>query len=390
MPNSRSDYDGAALGRLAAAIERDVDSEMYDGAVVIVARGGECLMHEAIGFSHRPTARVASTDDVFRIFSTTKAFTNVLILAAIGRGALALNTRVVDVIPEFRSPDRFRGQAKDRITVAHLLTHRSAMPSTPYPIAIDKLGDLSATVASICEIDPIGEPGQEVDYSPAINHALMGEIARRVLGGESATYREVVHRELLDPLGMTNTAIGAPRDWSERLVPVRAAFKDSAWLRPVDLEMLNDLIDEDAEMPWVGAVSTAGDLFRFAEMLRRGGELDGARILSPAVLELATTNQTGPLLNKLYAGLAAAVGWEPWPANVGLGFMLRGPGLHHAMFGTLASPRTFGNYGAGSSVVWVDPVRDMTFVCVTAGVMLETTNIERFQRLSDIALAGAL
>jgi len=173
-------------------------------------------------------------------------------------------------------------------------------------------------------------------------------------------------------------------------VPIRAAFEKSAWLGPEDLEMLNELIDEQAEMPWVGAVSTAHDLFRFAEMLRRGGELDGARIVSPAILDLAATNHTGALPNKLYARLAAAVGWQPWPANVGLGFMLRGPGLHPTLFGTLASPRTFGNYGAGSSLIWVDPVRDITFVCLTAGAMLETANIERFQRLSDLALASAV
>jgi len=37
--------------------------------------------------------------------------------------------------------------------------------------------------------------------------------------------------------------------------------------------------EEHAEMPWVGGVSTVGDMYRFAEMLRRGGELDGQRIL---------------------------------------------------------------------------------------------------------------
>jgi CubicO group peptidase (beta-lactamase class C family) len=381
--------DGPALRRLTDAIERDVAEERYDGAVLIVARDGQIALHEAIGYTHRPTGRPAVRDDVFRIFSTTKAFTSVLALAAIDRGHLALTTKVVEVIPEFRAKERFRGLHRDRITIAHLLTHRSAMPSTPYPVALDRLGDLAQTIAAICEIDPIGLPGQEVDYSPTINHALLGEIARRVLGDGETSYREIVRRELLEPLRMTDTAIGAPSAWSERLVPVRAVFEESAWLRPDDLEMLNDLIDERAEMPWVGAVSTAADLFRFAEMLRRGGELDGARILSPTILELATTNHTGSLLNKLYAGLAEAVGWEPWPANVGLGFMLRGPGLHHTMFGTLASPRTFGNYGAGSSLIWADPVRDLTFVCLTAGVMLETTNIQRFQRLSDLALASA-
>jgi CubicO group peptidase (beta-lactamase class C family) len=58
-------------------------------------------------------------------------------------------------------------------------------------------------------------------------------------------------------------------------------------------------------------------------------------------------------------------------------------------FGTLASPRTHGHQGAGSGVVWVDPARDLCFAMLSAGVMHEADNIERFQRLSDMALAAS-
>jgi len=142
-------------------------------------------------------------------------------------------------------------------------------------------------------------------------------------------------------------------------------------------------------MPWVGLVSTAYDLWRFAEMLRRGGELDGRRILGPATLDLATRNHTGDKPNELYMQLAKARGWEPYPAYIGIGFVVRGEQICHHQFGTLSSPRTFGNHGAGSTLLWVDPQRDISFVCLTAGVMDEGDNIERFQRLSDIALSAA-
>ena len=85
--------------------------------------------------------------------------------------------------------------------------------------------------------------------------------------------------------------------------------------------------DPDAEMPWVGAVCSVPDLFRFAEMLRRKGELDGARILSPAILELATRNWTGEKPNELYTIRGRERGWAPVPAYIGLGFSLRGPDL---------------------------------------------------------------
>jgi len=137
-------------------------------------------------------------------------------------------------------------------------------------------------------------------------------------------------------------------------------------------------------------VSTVADVYRFAEMLRRGGELDGVRLLSPAVIEMATTNQTGDLVNERYARLVAAMNWQPWVANIGLGFMLRGPGVRPTFFGATASPRTYGNYGAGSSLFFVDPERDLTFVCLTAGVLGEADNVRRFQRLADLALAAAV
>ena len=69
---------------------------------------------------------------------------------------------------------------------------------------------------------------------------------------------------------------------------------------------------------------------------------------------------------------------------------MRGEQIIPTMFGTLTSPRTYGNYGAGSTLFWVDPELDMTFVCLSAGVMKSAQNIERFQRLSDIAVSAAV
>ncbi|MEJ2761872.1 MAG: serine hydrolase, partial [Gammaproteobacteria bacterium] len=148
--------------------------------------------------------------------------------------------------------------------------------------------------------------------------------------------------------------------------------------------------EENAEMPWVGAISSIDDMFRFAEMLRRGGELDGARILSPTLLKRARQNQTGQKANELYKARAINSGWEPFPAYIGIGFSLRGDTYCQTQFGTLTSPETFGNYGHGSSLFWIDPELDMTFVFLSAGVMRPKENMERFQRLSDLAVSAAI
>ena len=143
-------------------------------------------------------------------------------------------------------------------------------------------------------------------------------------------------------------------------------------------------------MPWLGVASTVADMLRFAEMLRRRGELEGVRILAPATLELATRNWTGEKPNELTTARSKQRGWPAEPAYMGLGFALRGTAICHHLFGALASPGTFGNHGAGSSIYWVDPARELSFVCLTAGVMDSLDNIERFQRLSDIAISAAI
>ena len=78
------------------------------------------------------------------------------------------------------------------------------------------------------------------------------------------------------------------------------------------------------------------------------------------------------------------------PAYLGLGFLLRGVSIMHLHYGSLPAPRTFGNMGAGSSLFWVDPERQMTFVLLSSGVMNEPDNMRRCQKLSDMAVAAAI
>ena len=113
-------------------------------------------------------------------------------------------------------------------------------------------------------------------------------------------------------------------------------------------------------------------------------------VATGATIALAARNHTGDKVNELYAARGRAEGLTPAPAYIGLGFSLRGEALCHHMFGTLASPGTFGNYGAGTSLFWIDPVRDITFACLSAGVMEHNANMRRFQRIADIIHAAAM
>lgn len=388
-PSETSGMSGTQLKNLVTAVERDIEKGLYHGAVLIVGRHGEVVLEEAIGSTNASTGRPAKLDDVFRVLSISKALTNTAVYRAIDRGLLALNTRVVDVIPEFVGSDRFLARGKDSITLAHLLSHRSGLNGTPEPLPYAQLGNLSAVIAKICEMPLSSEPGTIVDYSPALNHALLGEMVRRVNG--DARFSQTVQREVFDPIGMTDTAFGLPDRLADRIVPIKAMYGNEGWLTAHDLEVLNEVIVGDAEMPWVGSVSTARDLYRLAEVYRRNGRTeDGEQLVSPAIIDVATQVQTGNHPNNLYLGMAKIRGWQWAPANIGYGFQLSGLGAAPSMFGTLTSARTFGNHGAGATSFWVDPERDVSFVLLTAGSMEESDNYLRCQRLSDLAICAAV
>jgi CubicO group peptidase (beta-lactamase class C family) len=322
---------------------------------------------------------------VFSIFSITKAFTNLLVFRAIERGDLALTTRVSDVIPGFG------GGLRATITFYHLLTHSTGLPPL-FSLGPDQCIDrLDEVIDFICRsLHSEHPPGERVTYSPMAAHALMGEAVRR-LDPKRRSFRQIVDEDIFKLIGMSDSAIGVRRDLRARhVVPdirgnIPANHPGHSGLGPHGA-----FEEEDAEMPWVGAISTVPDLLRYAEMLRRGGEIDGQRLVSPAMLEQATLNRTGEKPNEMYRSLGFTRGWEPHPAYIGLGFFLRGDSICHHQFGTLASPRTFGHQGAGSGLVWVDPKRDLTFVMLSAGVLHEADNVERFQRLSDMAIAAAI
>jgi CubicO group peptidase (beta-lactamase class C family) len=378
-------FDRERLAHLQSVIADDVAAGRYFGAVIAVARAGRLGLHDAIGHADSRRSRPLRLDSVFSIFSVTKAITNVLVLRSIELGRFALTTRISDLVPEFS------GGLRNEITIHHLLTHTSGLPivfAIKPDMCIDRLDEV---VAAVCaNIRPAEPPGERVAYSPLANHVLLGEALRRT-DPARRSYRAIVQEDLLAPLKMSDTSVGLRSDLQPRhVVPDFRGNFPITHPGHSNLGPNGAFQEEEAEMPWVGVASTVPDMFRFAEMLRRRGQLDGARILSPATLELATRNWTGEMPNELYKSLFHQRGWRPAPAYLGLGFSLRGTALCHHLFGTLTSAGTFGNYGAGSALYWIDPARDLTFVCLTAGVMDSIDNIERFQRLSDIAVSAVL
>ncbi len=383
MTTHENGLDAERLQRLVDTIQADVERERYDGAVVVVARGGRIALHEAIGFADRAQGRAARTDDVFLLYSVTKTLTSVAVLQKVDRGELSLTTPVAEVLPEFG----VRG--KQRVTVAQLLCHMGGLPADLPPIAPDQLTNLEAVARAVSDQSLSARPGSVVSYSPIGAHAVLAEVVRRLDGG-ARPFRDVLAQDVFGPLGMKETSLGLRADLAARRVPIVVRDRNPGLFPAQVLEGMSLLIGEDSEIPAGGAFSTAHDLYRWAEALRRGGELDGARILSPGLLDYAAQNHTGDLSNDIFDGMREARGWEPFPGYIGLGFFLRGEGLFPTYFGQTTSPRTFGGLGAGSTMFWIDPDRDLVFVCLTAGLLEESRNLDRMQQLSDLVVSSVV
>src|SRR6478736_3706036 len=117
------------LDKLREVIRADIARGDYFGAVLTVGRHGEVVFAEALGAEDRVGEKPLRYDNVFSIFSVTKAFTNVLILKAVEEGRFALTTKVREVLPEFT------GAPREDATFYHLLTHTAGMPGVWTPQA---------------------------------------------------------------------------------------------------------------------------------------------------------------------------------------------------------------------------------------------------------------
>src|ERR1700733_1556423 len=372
------------LSALRETVERDVADNLYWGAAIAVAHRGEVALDFAAGHADAERTQQLRTDTVFSIFSATKAFINVLVLRSVELGRFALTTRMSEIIPEFS------GAPRDRATIFHFLTHTTGMPGVWEVRPGMYLDNLDEWVQAGCEtIQGNVEPGERCDYSPMANHVLLADVLRRTDPGKRPI-AEILEQDLFIPLGMDDTRLGIKPHMRDRhaFPDLRGtvAVKHLSRTAPGDNGIF---AAESNEAAWLGSASTTRDLTRFADMLRRGGELDGHRVLSPQMIRLARRNWTGELHNEIYRAVALRAGYPPPPAYLGLGFSVRGDALVRHQFGTLTSPETFGNYGAGSTVFWIAPELDLTFVGLSAGLLPQAQNIDRYQRLSDMAAAAS-
>ena len=376
-------FDPSRLARVQERIREDIEGNRCHGANLIVARRGEVVLDLTEGYADRGAGKSLKRDSVFATMSVAKQFTNVLALSLVERGLLSLHAPIAELIPEFAT------LGKEKVNLYHLLTHTSGVMSAIPPVAPEVLTNIENLLEYACGLPLESQPGERVNYSILLGHSIIAALCLRA-DGRGRCYADMLKEDLFAPLGMNDTSLGLRDDLKDRFCPVKVSYKDiPALLPPEAVEGLGEVLAmPGGELPGGGCVTTVNDVHRFAEMLRRGGELDGMRILSPGMIDFCTTNHTGDMRNILFDMWCGTRNWIEYPASLGCGFFMRGEGNLPGLFSVMNSPRTYGGFGAGSTGFTVDPERDLTFAFLSTGLMEDSYHFERVGMLATLVLGA--
>lgn len=340
--------------RLLERARREIDEGLLPAAQLALAHNGELLAVHSFG--------AASDDSLFCIFSATKAITSGAVWLLLQDGQLALDERVVDIIPEFGS------NGKEAVQVEHLLTHTAGFPHAPFrPLDWETPGRRSERFAQWRLQWP---PGSQFEYHPSSSMWVLAEIIERRSG---LGFREFVRSRVLEPLGLTDFYLGLiPESVHASVLPCSHAGAEmsaadyAAAGMPVPPESevtedailsFNDPAVRAVGVPGGGGICGAGALALYHQALLHGGR-SGELLWQPQILERARQVHSGVLTDPLFRKRA----------NRGLGLIIAGDDdRSYRGFGKTNSPDAFGHNGAGGQIAWVDPATGLSFAYVTSG-----------------------
>jgi methyl acetate hydrolase len=347
-------------------IDRQLASAVADktiaGVVAMATDRKGVIYRGAFGVADAASGRPMTLDALFRIASMTKAITSTAAMQQIEAGRFGLDDPVQKYLPDFAHLsvfDTFDGASGDyrlrpatrAVTVRHLMTHTSGFG---YPFTSAILRDYKPRAGDPPE-PLLFEPGERWHYGTSTD--WLGRLVERVSGETLEAY---FRRHIFDPLKMPDTFYNVPADKQARLAAVHRRAADGSIVK-----------DQSQPPPTIatpigggGLASSADDYARFLRMLLNGGELDGARVLSAATVELMSQNHIGtlgvPALKSAMPERSAdftfvADGRDKW----GLGFLIT---ADHVPGKRSAGSLSWG--GINNTYFWVDPMRGV------AGVIL--------------------
>lgn len=309
-PNAvaRAGFDSAKLASIVDWLKADVDKGRIPGAVVLVARNGQVLLHEAVGWADKDKKIAMRRDAIHPIASSTKLITTVAALRLFEANKLPIMAPIAAFLPELKdlkvSVERRDAAgvvttelvAPARQPIVHdLMTHRAGFTYFFFPpnplrnryreLGIDRIDNMSASemLQKLGTLPLAFSPGTSFEYSMATD--VLGHIIERVTKKPlDAALKELV----LDPLKMRDTTFHVQGAALERYARPLSSDPD-LWV----FEWLDVTKPPKRFSGGAGMASTVTDYYRLLQMLVNGGTLDGTRLLSPMTVRWAMADQIG-------------------------------------------------------------------------------------------------
>lgn len=379
--------DPAAVDRIWQAARHWYSAGLHPAIQLCLRHNGRVVLNRAIGhgWGNGPSDPAdaelvpVTVDTPFCVYSTAKAITSTVMHMLAERGAFALDDRVSDYLPDYGR------HGKHRTTIRHVMTHSAGVPFATGPKPdLNRADDPEYAQAQLANLRLVYPPGLMHMYHALTWGPLTREIVRAATGKD---IRDVLATEILDPLGFRWTNYGvAPQD-IPLVAPSHATGKQptgaavAVFRKAIGgsvyeiIPVTNSPFFLTTVVPSSNTISTAFELSRFAEIWRRGGELDGVRVLSPETLRAATA-QCRRLRPDVATGLA--------PLRWGTGFMLGSK--RFGPFGR-GAPAAFGHLGLVNCAVWTDPERGLSAGLISSGKPGQDPEAKRYTALMNTIVA---
>jgi CubicO group peptidase (beta-lactamase class C family) len=414
VPVSRADVlprgDAKAAGfapekleRISAALKEAVEKKQIPGASALIARHGKVVSFSAVGMQDVEGKAPLTDATIFRIASMSKPITSVAVMILVEDGKIAVTDPLSKYVPEFKDmkvlipgkDDKYETVPAEReITIHDLLTHTSGLTyglmNKPIITKLyaeggvaDGLSEPSGTIGDnvkrLAKMPLVCQPGSAWEYG--LSTDVLGRVVEVASG---KTLDEFLRERIFQPLKMTDTYFVLPKEKHSRLSTLYLVGEDKMIHRVGDEAVKAMGANVYANYPTrqdskyysggAGLVSTAGDYFRFCQMMLNGGELDGARVLKPETVKRMTQNQLGKLRIQ-------------FPGNdlMGYGFgVLSEEGKEKTK--ELAGVGSFSWGGAFNTFFWVDPKNDLVAVFMSQVFPPDFVLPTEFKRLTYEAL----
>ena len=356
------------LDRLSRSMQEYVDKGRLPGLVVLAARNGKVAYHKAFGKLDPAAGTPMPLDAIFRVASQSKAITSTAVMILQEEGKLLIDDPIAKYIPEFANA-RVAVQApgkdakgyttvplKRAITIRDLLTHTAGISYGTGPareawaaagitgwFLADKDVPVCDVIRKLAGLPLDAQPGEQFLYG--YNTDILGYLVEVASGLSLA---EFIEKRITAPLGMADTHFFLPQAKLGRFTPVYGV-DDKGGIKLMESAKDSFYVKGPRKCYAGGAglLATAEDYARFLMMLENGGELAGARILSPKTVELMTVDHVGSLYGQ---------------QGFGLGFWVTDRLGRNGQPGTVGS---FGWGGAYHTTYWVDPAEKLVCVLMT-------------------------